>query len=65
MKANVGHKLDIAWRIVGGISLLSLIFVWESELRWLGLLGIALLATVTFRWCPMWALLGINTGKKA
>lgn len=64
MKKNVGHPLDIGLRIVVGIALLSLIFLMEDNIRWIGLIGIVPIITVFIGWCPGWAVLGINTAKK-
>jgi len=63
MEKNVGHPLDKGLRIVVGIALLSLIFLMEDNLRWIGLIGIVPILTVFIGWCPGWALLGINTKK--
>ena len=62
-KTNMGGA-DRAIRAVVGIILLALYFtgtvagVWG----WVALIvGIVLLATAALRWCPPYALLGINT----
>ena len=66
MKANVG-KIDRGIRILVGIALIAL---WP-----LGLLqgtpaiialvvGVVMLSTALLRWCPPYALLGINTGAR-
>ncbi len=66
MKANVG-KIDRGIRLLVGIALIAL---WP-----LGLLqgtpaiialvvGVVMLATALLRWCPPYALLGINTGAR-
>lgn len=60
MKANVGNTERII-RVIIGIALLSLLFVLEGNMRYLGLIGIIPLATAAVSWCPVWALLGINT----
>ena len=62
MKANVGG-MDRAIRIVAGIAILSLFFVVEGPWRWLGLIGIVLLATGLAGWCPAYLPFGIRTGK--
>jgi hypothetical protein len=64
MKCNVGHPVDKSIRVIVGVVLLSLLFLLEGDLRWLGLIGIVPILTVVFGWCPGWALLGINTCKK-
>lgn len=60
MKVNVGN-IDRGARIVAGIVLLGLVFVVESDARWLGLIGIIPLATGLMRWCPLYSLLGMST----
>lgn len=58
MKANEG-MIDRALRIVAGIGVLSLAFV-GPQTPW-GYLGIVPLATGVIGWCPLYALLRINT----
>lgn len=60
MKMNVGST-DRVLRVVAGIVLLALVFVLEGNARWLGLIGIVPLATGLFRFCPVYALFGLNT----
>ena len=60
MTANVGG-IDRTLRIVVGILLFSLFFVLEGNARYLGLLGLVMLATGIFRFCPAYTLLGVNT----
>jgi Inner membrane protein YgaP-like, transmembrane domain len=64
MVKNVGHPLDIGLRIVIGTALISLLVLLHGNLRWIGLIGVIPILTSVFRWCPGWALLGINTVKK-
>jgi hypothetical protein len=58
MKANEG-MIDRALRIVAGIGVLSLAFV-GPQTPW-GYLGIVPIATGLIGWCPLYALLRINT----
>ena len=58
MKANEG-TIDRALRIVAGIGVLSLAFVGPQTPG--GYLGIVPLATGLIGWCPIYALLRINT----
>jgi O-antigen ligase len=58
MKANVG-TLDRALRIVAGLALIALAVTGTIGL-W-GYLGVVLLATGVFRFCPAYPLLGLNT----
>jgi hypothetical protein len=60
MNANVGG-IDRTLRIVVGIALLSLFFILEGGARYIGLIGIVVLATGVFRFCPAYTLLGVNT----
>ena len=60
MTANVGG-IDRILRIVVGIALLSLFFVLEGNARYLGLIGLVMIATGLFRFCPAYTLLGMNT----
>lgn len=60
MEANVGG-LDRTIRIVLGIILLSLFFVLEGNARWWGLVGVGMLATGLFRFCPAYLPFGFKT----
>lgn len=60
MNVNVGG-MDRILRIVVGVVLLSLFFILEGNARYVGLLGIVLIATGMFRFCPAYTLLGVNT----
>ena len=60
MKANVGG-IDRVVRILAGIGILSLVFILEGSARYWGLVGLVPLATGVFRFCPAYALLGLNT----
>lgn len=60
MKVNVGTT-DRLIRIVAGIVILSAVFLLEGNARWLGLIGIVPLATGLVRWCPAYALFGVDS----
>ena len=60
MAANVGG-IDRTLRIVVGIVVLALFFVLEGNARYWALLGVVLLFTGVFRFCPAYTLLGVNT----
>jgi hypothetical protein len=62
MKANVGGMEKPA-RIVIGLLVLSLIFFLEGNARWWGLIGLVPLITGLVGYCPVSALVGINTAK--
>lgn len=64
MKKNVGSG-DRIFRIVAGLGLLSLLFVLEAPMKYLGLIGLVPLATSLMGWCPLYTLLGVNTCKVA
>lgn len=60
MKCNVGSTDRIIRIVLGlGIAIGGVIF----ESYW-GLIGVVLLATAVFRFCPLYTLLGINTDRK-
>ena len=60
MKANVG-SVDKIVRIVVGLGFLSLILILEGNARWWGLIGLVPLLTGIVNFCPLYALLGLNT----
>ena len=60
MTFNVGST-DRILRIVAGIVILGSFFVLDGNARGLALIGIVPLATGLFRWCPAYALVGLNT----
>lgn len=60
MNANVG-TIDRTLRIVIGIALLSLLFLLEGNAKWFGLIGLVPLLTGTLRYCPLYAVLGLDT----
>ena len=60
MKTNLGNA-DRAIRIVLGLAVLSLTFLLEGNLKWLGLIGIVPIATALMRFCPLYSAFGINT----
>lgn len=60
MQANVGG-IDRIIRIIAGLGLLSLLFVLEGNLRWIGLAGIVLIVTGLVSRCPIYAPFGIKT----
>ncbi|MCW2314591.1 putative membrane protein YccC [Rhodoblastus acidophilus] len=61
MTRNIG-QLDRAIRIVLGLALISLVFV-GPQTPW-GWVGLVPLLTGLIRWCPPYALLGIDTCNK-
>lgn len=62
MGSNNMGKADRLLRIIAGLILVSLVFV-GPKTPW-GWIGIIPLLTGLIRWCPAYALLGINTDRK-
>jgi len=60
MNTNVG-SIDRVVRVVLGLALVSTFFLLEGPLRWLGLVGVVLLLTAAFSFCPLYKMLGLNT----
>ena len=60
MKPNVGG-FDRILRIAAGLAILSLLFLAEGGMRWIGLVGLVPLLTGAIGWCPIYPLLGFNT----
>lgn len=60
MKINVG-KADQIVRILLGLILISLFFVLEGGLRYIGLVGIVLILTASIKFCPLYTLFGVST----
>ncbi len=60
MHINVGPT-DRIIRIIIGLALLSLIFLIDGSLRWLGLVGLMPLITGIAGRCPAYRLLRLNT----
>lgn len=58
MNKNVG-SIDRGARIIGGLILLSLVFV-GPQTPW-GWIGIIPLATAAIGWCPAYSIFGIRT----
>jgi hypothetical protein len=60
MKCNVGNT-DRLLRVIGGLIVVIAGIIFDN---WFGLLGVVLLATGLFKWCPLYLPFGINTNKK-
>jgi len=60
MTCNIG-KVDKIIRLVLGV----VIIVWGvMNNSWLGAIGLIPLGTALMGWCPLYSILGINTGCK-
>ncbi|KPK27255.1 MAG: hypothetical protein AMJ66_11295 [Betaproteobacteria bacterium SG8_40] len=65
MNPNVGSA-DRVIRIIVGLGLVSLFFILEGAARWLGVIGVVLIATAVINFCPLYKVLGLSTtGSKA
>ncbi|MGV8905636.1 MAG: YgaP family membrane protein [Acetobacterium sp.] len=60
---NVG-KTDKIIRIILGLGLLSLIFILQGNIRFIGLIGIIPIVTALTGFCPIYGLLHLSTNKK-
>ena len=60
MLQNVG-SLDRVVRIVAGLALVGFGLYDTSNLRWIGIAGVVLVATAIFRFCPAYWILRIRT----
>lgn len=60
MARNVGTT-DRIIRIIIGLAVLSLLFVLEGNLRWLGLIGLVPLLTAVTGNCPLYSIIGLST----
>ncbi|MFC5559349.1 DUF2892 domain-containing protein [Ureibacillus thermophilus] len=60
MSANVG-TVDRVIRIVLGLAILSLLFILEGNLKYLGLIGLIPFITGLVKFCPLYSLFKINT----
>ncbi len=60
VNTNVG-SVDRAVRIIVGLALLSLVFVFHGSGRWVGLIGLVPLLRASFGICPLHTVLGVNT----
>ncbi|MGN5518516.1 DUF2892 domain-containing protein [Halopseudomonas sp. Lyrl_26] len=61
MQVNIG-SLDRLLRVVAGLVLIGLSLF--GVIGWWGWLGVILLATAFISFCPLYAMLRINTGKR-
>lgn len=60
MIRNIGN-VDRALRSVFGLGLLAWAVLGSQELHWLGWLGVVLLGTALFGFCPLYRLFGFST----
>lgn len=64
MKANVGTA-DRIVRVILGAALLSVFFILDGGIKYIGLIGIILLLTAFIKFCPLYTIFGIKTNKAA
>jgi hypothetical protein len=60
MQTNVG-KIDKGFRIIAGLGLISLLFILEKPMAYLGLIGAIPLLTAFMGHCPLYRLVGLST----
>ncbi len=61
MGCNVG-KFDRVVRFIIGAAIAGYFFGFTSgNVQWWGVIGLVVLATAVFRWCPTWWILRVNT----
>lgn len=60
MKKNIGPA-DRKARFLIGAALLSLLFILDGSMRYIGLIGLIPLATAWMQYCPLYCPLGMNT----
>jgi hypothetical protein len=60
---NIGGT-DKVVRVILGIALLSLLFILNGNIRFIGLIGLIPLLTAFMGFCPLYLPFGINTNKK-
>ena len=59
---NIG-KIDRIIIIILGLVFLSLLFILEGNLKYIGLVGIIPILTASIGFCPLYKIFGINTNK--
>ena len=59
---NVG-SIDKIFRLIVGLALLSLLFLLNGNLKYLGLIGLVPILTATISICPLYSIFGIKTCK--
>ena len=64
MIANIGTPERLI-RIIVGAALCVYFFGFTSgAARWVGVAGLVLIGTALIRFCPLWAMFGVNTAKR-
>lgn len=59
---NVG-RIDKVIRLIVDLSLLSLLYFMNGNLKYLGLIGLVPILTATVSYCPLYSIFGIKTCK--
>jgi len=60
---NIGGT-DKAVRLILGIALLSLLFILNGNIRYIGLVGLIPILTAFIGFCPLYLPFGLNTIRK-
>ena len=63
MGKNVGN-LDKFIRIAIGLALLSIIFIWDTSAKWIGLVGLVPIITAYLNYCPLYTAIKFTTVEK-
>lgn len=61
MMHNVCSRTERVFRVLVGLALLSLMFFFEGNMLYIGLIGLIPIGTAIFRYCPISHMLHINT----
>ena len=59
---NIG-KIDKIIRIILGLVLLSLLFILDGNIKYIGLIGVIPILTASISFCPLYRIFGIKTIK--
>lgn len=64
MKANIGTSERIIRLIVGAALMIYFFAFSQGAMRWLGCVGLVLVATALVSFCPLWSIFGLNSAKR-
>ncbi len=63
MKQNVGTA-DRVVRVIVGLAVLSVLFMLDGGIRYIGLLGFVPLLTGIVGWCPLYSAFRVSTRRR-